>query len=116
LKRNSKNAGNRLDARPTSTKACKAFVGNYTNYELGRRRAARSVELGRCRPLAMHFHRQRVAAVCTIRAGDSVYRANCCDSSSGRQPNCGVEQRAPRHLYSAGRPSRWAFAHISSLC
>jgi len=37
-------------------------------------------------------------------------------SSSGRQPNCGVEQRAPvRHLYSAGRPSRWAFAHISSL-
>jgi len=28
----------------------------------------------------------------------------------GRQPNCGVEQRAP--LYSAGRPSRWALAHI----
>jgi len=35
-------------------------------------------------------------------------------SSSGRQPNCGVEQRS-RHLYSAGRPSRWAFAHISSF-
>ena len=29
------------------------------------------------------------------------------------QPNCGVEQRAP-YLYSAGRPSRWALAHISS--
>ena len=29
------------------------------------------------------------------------------------QPNCGVEQR--RHLYSTGRPSRWALAHISSL-
>ena len=27
---------------------------------------------------------------------------------------CGVEQRG--HLYSAGRPSRWALAHISSLC
>jgi len=34
-------------------------------------------------------------------------------SSSVRQPNCGVEQRAP--LYSAGRPSRWALAHISSF-
>ena len=30
-------------------------------------------------------------------------------SSSGRQPNCRVEHR--RHLYSAGRPSRWALAH-----
>jgi len=28
-------------------------------------------------------------------------------SSSGRQPNCGVEQRAPPTLCSAGRPSRW---------
>jgi len=32
----------------------------------------------------------------------------------------GVSQTATfnrgRHLYSAGRPSRWAFAHISSLC
>jgi len=26
---------------------------------------------------------------------------------------CGIEQR--RHLYSAGRPSRWALAHISSF-
>ena len=25
---------------------------------------------------------------------------------------CGVEQREPRHIYSAGRPSRWALAHI----
>ena len=35
------------------------------------------------------------------------------DSSSGRQPNCGVDRG--RHLYSEGRPSRWALAHISSL-
>jgi len=27
---------------------------------------------------------------------------------------CGVEQRAGRHLYSAGRPSRWTLASISS--
>jgi len=40
-------------------------------------------------------------------------------SSSRRQPNCGVVQamelanfRRRRHLYSAGRPSRWASAHI----
>ena len=32
-------------------------------------------------------------------------------SSSGRQPNFVVLNRG-RHLYSAGRPSRWALAHI----
>jgi len=34
---------------------------------------------------------------------------------SGRQPNCGVEQTAHCHLYSARRPSRWALAHILVL-
>ena len=33
--------------------------------------------------------------------------------SSGRQPNFAAFNRG-RHLYSAGRPSRWALAHISS--
>jgi len=33
------------------------------------------------------------------------------DSSSGRQPNFAALKRG-RHLYSAGRPSRWALAHI----
>ena len=28
---------------------------------------------------------------------------------------CGVEQRAPRHLYSTGRSSLWALAHMSSF-
>jgi len=32
-------------------------------------------------------------------------------SSSGRQRNCAALNRG-RHLYSAGFPSRWAFAHI----
>ena len=32
-------------------------------------------------------------------------------SSSGRQPNFAALDRG-RHLYSAGRPSRWALAHI----
>jgi len=35
-------------------------------------------------------------------------------SSSGRQPNFAVLNRG-RHLYSAGRPSRWVLAHISSV-
>ena len=42
--------------------------------------------------------------------------------STGRQPNCGVVQgmelrnfRRGCHLYSAGRPSRWASAHILAL-
>jgi len=34
-------------------------------------------------------------------------------SSSGRQPNCAALNRG-RRLCSAGRPSRWALAHISS--
>jgi len=35
-------------------------------------------------------------------------------SSSGRQPNFAALNRG-RHLYSTGRPSRWALAHISSF-
>ena len=35
-------------------------------------------------------------------------------SSIGRQPNFTALNRG-RHLYSAGRPSRWALAHISSI-
>jgi len=35
-------------------------------------------------------------------------------SSSGRQPNFAALNRG-RHLHSAGRPSRWALAHISSF-
>jgi len=34
--------------------------------------------------------------------------------SSGRQPNFAALNRR-RHLYSAGRPSRWALAHISGF-
>ena len=38
----------------------------------------------------------------------------CTACSSGRRPNFAVLNRG-RHLYSAGRPSHWALAHISSL-
>jgi len=36
-------------------------------------------------------------------------------SSGGRQPNFAALNRG-RHLYSAGRPSRWALAHILVFC
>ena len=47
---------------------------------------------------------QRVSRLCSVTAWHS---------SSGRQPNFAALNRG-RHLYSAGRPSRCALAHISS--
>ena len=41
------------------------------------------------------------------------FRVLAWHSSSGRQPNFAALNRG-RHLYPAGRPSRWALAHISS--
>ena len=49
---------------------------------------------------------QRVSRLCSVAARHS---------SSGRQPNFAALNRG-RHLYSAGRPSRSALAHISSCC
>ena len=46
---------------------------------------------------------------CVSRLGSVTAR----HSSSGRQPNFAALNRG-RHLYSAGRPSRWALAHICS--
>jgi len=43
--------------------------------------------------------------------GGDFFETQC---SSGRQPNFAALNRG-RHLYSAGRPSRWALAHISSF-
>ena len=42
--------------------------------------------------------------------GGNFFETQC---SSGRQPNFAALNRG-RHLYSAGRPSRWALSHISS--
>jgi len=46
---------------------------------------------------------QRVSRLGSVTAGTA--------SSSGRQPNFAALNRG-RHLCSAGRPSRWALAHI----
>ena len=46
--------------------------------------------------------------------GFASWQRYCTTSSSGRQPNFAALNRG-RHLCSAGRPSRWALAHISSF-
>ena len=48
---------------------------------------------------------QRLSRLCSVTARHS---------GSGRQPNFAALNRG-RHLYSAGRPSRWALAHILVL-
>ena len=51
----------------------------------------------------------------TAEIGWPVWGVTARHSSSGGQPNFAALNRA-RHLYSAGRPSRLALAHISSCC
>ena len=50
-----------------------------------------------------------------ISTGFAPWQRYCTASSSGRQPNFTALNRG-RHLYSAGRPSRWALAHILVSC
>jgi len=49
-----------------------------------------------------------------ISTGFASWQRYCTASSSGCQPNFAALNRG-RHVYSAGRPSRWALAHISSI-
>jgi len=50
---------------------------------------------------------------CKFRRGSRLGSVTARHSSSGRQPNFAALNRG-RHLYSAGRPSRCALAHITS--
>jgi len=52
---------------------------------------------------------------CKFQRGSRLGSITARHSCSGRQPNFAALNRG-RHLYSAGRPSRWALAHISSCC
>ena len=56
----------------------------------------------------------RVWGTLQISTGFAFWRSYCTASSSGRQPNFAALDRG-RHLCSAGWPSRWALAHISSF-
>jgi len=58
--------------------------------------------------------RWRVWAPLHISTGFASWQRYCTALSSSRQPNFAALNRG-RHQYSAGRPSRWALAHISSL-
>jgi len=54
----------------------------------------------------------RVCGTRLMSTGFAFWQRYCTrHSSSGRQPNFAALNRG-RHLYSAGRPSRWALAHI----
>ena len=55
--------------------------------------------------------RLRVWGTLQISTGFASWQRYCQHSSSGRQPNFAALNRR-RHLYSAGRPSRWALALI----
>jgi len=56
---------------------------------------------------------RRVWGTQQISTAFASWQPYCTAFSSGRQPNFAALNRG-RHLYSAGRPSRWALAHISS--
>ena len=72
-----------------------------------------SLQYGELRPTSGWDHFVSLRHPCkyqrVLRLGSVTAR----HSSSGRQPNVAALNRG-RHLYSAGRPSRWALAHISS--
>ena len=53
--------------------------------------------------------------VCKVHRVSRLGSVTARHSSSGRQPSFAALNRG-RHLYSAGRPSCWALAHISSCC
>jgi len=53
----------------------------------------------------------RVWGTSTNFNGFASWQHYCTNSSSGRQPNVAALNRV-RHLYSAGRPSRWALTDI----
>ena len=66
------------------------------------------VNFGPLDPLASLGHRS------TFQLASRLGSVTARHSSSGRQPNFAAFNRG-RHLYSVGRPSRWALAHISSI-
>jgi len=80
----------------------------------GPKKVAKKCHLGTIARLRAFWHRlaglghpskfQRVSRLGSVTAQHS---------STGRQPNFAALKRG-RHLCSAGRPSRWALAHISS--
>ena len=97
------------------------YLRNLSTY----RRSEKSLLNSNVSPICLHNilnFGQLAAEICWrvwgTRTNFNGFRVLACSvtaphSSSGRQPNFAALNRG-RHLYSAGRPSRWALAHISS--
>jgi len=66
---------------------------------------------GSC-PLTEFGQVQYWLSVQIVRSPIYWYSVTARHSSSGRQPNCGVQHRAPPILFGRARPSRWASAHV----
>jgi len=97
------------------------FVTAPTTLNEGQPNFARCSAVSRASALCIHFRRLLPpkgilpGAKFTLRASLACvllyWQRYCTYSSSGRQPNFAAFSRG-RHLYSAGRPSRLASAHI----
>jgi len=72
-----------------------------------------SPQYGELRPTSGWDRSGSLGHLCNFSTGSRLGSVAARHSSSGRQPNFVALNRG-RHIYSAGRPSRWALAHISS--
>ena len=72
-----------------------------------------SSQYGELRPTSGWDRLTSLGQPCKFQLVSRLGSVTCTASSSGRQPDLAALSRG-RHLYSAGRPSRWALAHISS--
>ena len=85
-------------------------------YDACLKRLARGSLKYRTQKIAKIPHLGTIAQICSVRLFGaprriSIGNVTARHSSSGRQPNFAVLNRG-RHLYSAGRSSRWALAYI----
>jgi len=100
------------------------FVGLYLHNEgtyrqseknlLGSDISSTSPQYGELRPTSSWDHFVNLGHPWKIQRVSRLGSITARHSSIGHQPNFAAMNRG-RHLYSAGRPSRWALAHISSL-
>jgi len=94
-----------------ATKACIDDRKNKQQYLL-----QMSPQYGELRPTSGWDRSGSLGHLCKFQRVSRLGSITAWHSSSGRQPNFAALNRG-RHLYSAGRPSRWSLAHISScLC
>ena len=96
------------------------YLRNYGTYQQSEKKLLNSNvspifphNMVNCGPLAAEICWRVLGHPCKFQRVSRLGTVTAQHSSSGRQPNFAALNRG-RHLYSAGRPSRWALAHISS--